>query len=248
MIEEETQFQPDVPSEPQPEPSPNEAAEGAQDTMGIEALPDDAADTPIEGLNELLEESEEDFSEDQAAAETAALITDLSQQNAALRTEIETLKAQAKEINEYRLRLAADFENFRKRTEREREELKQKITGDTILELLPVVDNFDRARSQIKLETEGEKAIHGSYQSIYRQLVDCLKRLGVAPMRPVGEVFDPNLHEAVMSEPTAEYPEGVVMNEMRRGYLLGERVLRHALVKVAASPPQPAQAEEAASE
>jgi len=65
-------------------------------------------------------------------------------------------------------------------------------------------------------------------------LVDCLKRLGVAPMRPEGQEFDPNLHEAVMREPTDEYPEGTVLEELVRGYYFGERVLRHALVKVAA--------------
>ena len=77
-------------------------------------------------------------------------------------------------------------------------------------------------------------AIHKSYQGVYKQLVDCLKRLGVSPMRPEGQEFDPNEHEAVMREPTDEYPEGTVLEELVRGYFLGERVLRHAMVKVAA--------------
>jgi molecular chaperone GrpE len=76
--------------------------------------------------------------------------------------------------------------------------------------------------------------IHKSYQGVYKQLVDCLKRLGVSPMRPEGEQFDPNLHEAVMREPTDEHPEGTVLEELVRGYYLGDRVLRHAMVKVAA--------------
>jgi molecular chaperone GrpE len=78
--------------------------------------------------------------------------------------------------------------------------------------------------------------IHKSYQSVYKQLVDCLKRIGVAPMRSEGKEFDPSMHEAVMRQPTDEYEEGVVMEELVRGYLLGERVLRHAMVKVAAAP------------
>jgi len=132
------------------------------------------------------------------------------------------------------MRIAADFDNYRKRTQREKEELEQQIKCSTVIEMLPVVDNFERARSQIKPQTEQETTIHKSYQSVYKQLVDCLKRIGVAPMRAQGLEFDPTLHEAVMRQATDEYPEGIVMEELQRGYLVGDRVLRHALVKVAA--------------
>jgi molecular chaperone GrpE len=98
------------------------------------------------------------------------------------------------------------------------------------------VDNFERARSQLKPQNDGEMGIHKSYQSVYKQLVDALKRIGVSPMRPEGKDFDPNLHEAVLRQPTDEHPEGTVMEELQRGYFLGDRVLRHALVKVAAAP------------
>ena len=106
----------------------------------------------------------------------------------------------------------------------------------TLTEILPVVDNFERARSHLKPQTDAELSIHKSYQSVYKQLVDCLKRLGVSAMRPEGSEFDPNLHEAVMRQPTDEQPEGTVLEELVRGYFLGERVLRHAMVKVAAAP------------
>ncbi len=102
--------------------------------------------------------------------------------------------------------------------------------------MLPVVDSFERARSHLKPQTDQEAAIHKSYQGIYKQLVDCFKRIGVAPMRPEGKPFDPNFHEAVLQEATDEYPEGTVIEELVRGYLLGDRVLRHAMVKVAAVP------------
>ncbi|MBD3558916.1 nucleotide exchange factor GrpE, partial [Planktothrix sp. FACHB-1355] len=137
--------------------------------------------------------------------------------------------------NQY-VRIAADFENFRKRTHKEKEELELQVKCATINELLPVVDNFERARSQIKTQTEQEKSIHESYQSVYKQLVGSLKRLGVSPMRPKGKEFDPNLHDAVMREQTDEYPEGTVIEELMPGYYLGEKVLRHAMVKVAAAP------------
>lgn len=155
---------------------------------------------------------------------------------AELENEISALRVQLEERTNQCVRIAADFDNYRKRNQREREELEQQVKCSTINELLPVVDNFERARSQIKPQTEQETSIHKSYQSVYKQLVECLKRIGVAPMRSEGKEFDPNLHEAVMRQPTSEHAEGTVMEELQRGYMLGERVLRHALVKVAAAP------------
>jgi molecular chaperone GrpE len=156
-------------------------------------------------------------------------VTTLEQRIAALTAQLEDRASQS-------MRIAADFENFRKRTSKEKEELEEQIKGNTIIELLPVVDNFERARSQIKPQTEAEMTIHKSYQSVYKQLVECLKRLGVSAMRAEGQQFDPNLHEAVMREPTNQREEGEVMEEFVRGYMLGDRVLRHAMVKVAAPP------------
>ncbi|GCL40819.1 nucleotide exchange factor GrpE [Dolichospermum planctonicum] len=148
--------------------------------------------------------------------------------------QIESLKVQLEERSTQYMRIAADFENYRKRTSKEKEEIDLQVKRNTITELLPVVDNFERARSHLKPQSEGEMTIHKSYQGVYKQLVDCLKRLGVAPMRPEGQLFDPNLHEAVMREATDEHPEGTVLEELVRGYYFGDRVLRHAMVKVAA--------------
>ncbi|MGL5076474.1 MAG: nucleotide exchange factor GrpE, partial [Waterburya sp.] len=96
-----------------------------------------------------------------------------------------------------------------------------------------VVDNFERARTQLKPESEGEKAIHSSYQGVYKTLVECLKKMGVSAMRPEGKEFDPNFHEAMLREATDEYPEGTVIEQLMRGYVLGDAILRHAMVKVA---------------
>ncbi|MEH2239640.1 nucleotide exchange factor GrpE [Nostoc sp.] len=153
---------------------------------------------------------------------------------AELTQQIESLKTQLEERSTQYMRIAADFENYRKRTSKEKEELEVQMKRNTILELLPVVDNFERARSHLKPQSDGEMTMHKSYQGVYKQLVDSLKRLGVSPMRPEGQEFDPNLHEAVMREPTDEHPEGTVLEELVRGYYLGDRVLRHAMVKVAA--------------
>ena len=136
------------------------------------------------------------------------------------------------------LRIAADFDNFRKRSSKEKEDVELKTKCATIMELLSVVDNFERARTQIKPQNDGEMGIQKSYQSVYKQLVESLKRIGVSPMKAAGQQFDPNLHEAVMREPTDKHPEGTVLDELQRGYYLGDRILRHALVKVAAPPEQ----------
>ncbi len=172
----------------------------------------------------------------EAEAAAAQVSEPLEAAMATLKDTAEQAQAQLEELNLQYARLTADFDNYRKRTQREKAELEEQAKCTTLKELLPVVDNFERARTQIKPQTEGETNIHKSYQSVYKQMVDCLKRLGVAPMRPEGEEFDPNLHDAVMREATDAYPDGTVTEELMRGYTIGERVLRHAMVKVATAP------------
>jgi molecular chaperone GrpE len=165
-----------------------------------------------------------------------AAFMELRSSYAAKEREFEDMKAQADDRQSQYLRLAADFENYRRRTQREKEDLEAQIKCSTLVELLAVVDNFERARSQIKPDTDAEMNIHKSYQGVYKDFVDRLKKIGVSPMRAEGQPFDPNFHNAVMREPTADHPEGTVVEELMRGYVLGEKVLRHAMVKVAAPP------------
>lgn len=193
-----------------------------ESTKGSETLADqEVIESTLEADAEVIESPE--------GAENQPNLIGLTQENEALKLQVEERTSQF-------MRIAADFENFRKRTQREKEELEQQIKCNTVVELLPVVDNFERARSQIKPQGDEAMAIHKSYQGVYKDLVDRLKRIGVAPMRSEGKEFDPNMHEAVMRESTDEFPEGTVVEELVRGYLLGERVLRHAMVKVAAAP------------
>lgn len=202
----------------------------------IEELKLEDADVEIDFESEFADGAADDAEADSAdAAEAAASSTGASMGDVlALEAQVAQLKTQLEERNGQYLRLTADFENFRKRTSREKEDLELQIKCSTISNLLEVVDNFERARAQIKPQNEGEMTVHKSYQSVYKQLVEALKRIGVAPMRAEGQEFDPNLHEAVMREPTDEHPDGTVIEELVRGYVLGERVLRHAMVKVAA--------------
>ena len=146
-----------------------------------------------------------------------------------LEKEHETLKSQY-------VRIAADFENFRKRQSRDHDDLKVQLISKALSAILPIVDNFERARQQLKPENEEAQTLHRSYQGLYKQLVDVLKQQGVSPMRVVGQNFDPNLHEAVLREPSDEYKEDIIIEELQRGYNLEGKVLRHALVKVSMGP------------
>ncbi|VAI47317.1 unnamed protein product [Triticum turgidum subsp. durum] len=139
-------------------------------------------------------------------------------------------------MNDDEAKIASDFDNYRKRTEREKLSLMTNVQGEVVESLLPVLDNFERAKTQIKVETEREAKINDSYQSIYKQLVEILKSLGVEDVETVGKPFDPMLHEAIMREESVEYEDGVVLQEFRKGFKLGERLLRPAMVKVSAGP------------
>ena len=146
-----------------------------------------------------------------------------------LEKEHETLKSQY-------VRIAADFDNFRKRQSRDQDDLKIQLVSKALTAILPIVDNFERARQQLKPEGEEAQTLHRSYQGLYKQLVEVLKQQGVAPMRVVGQQFDPNLHEAVLREPSEEFNEDIIKEELQRGYHLEGKVLRHALVKVSMGP------------
>lgn len=165
---------------------------------------------------------------------TQAHIDSLEAEIASLKAQLEVQTEQGKNDQSQYMRLTADFDNFRRRTTKEKEELELIIKKKTINELLPVVDNFERARTQIKPANDGEMNIHKSYQGVYKTFVDSLKKIGVSAMRPEGETFDPNYHEAMLREPTNEYQEGIIMEQLVRGYMLNDLVLRHAMVKVAA--------------
>ena len=170
---------------------------------------------------------------DQSEAPPASDSADRLQQ---LEQELQTLKAEHETLQSQYMRIAADFDNFRKRQSRDQDDLRQQLVCSTLSEILPVVDNFERARQQLNPEGEEAQALHRSYQGLYKQLVEVLKQQGVARMEVVGQEFDPTLHEAVLREESTEHPEDVVTEELQRGYHLNGRVLRHAMVKVSMGP------------
>jgi molecular chaperone GrpE len=174
--------------------------------------------------------------ESSAASEAPAEASHPAERVRQLEAELSSLQAEHETVRGQYMRIAADFDNFRKRQSRDQDDLRVQIACSTLSEILPVVDNFERARQQLDPQHEEAQALHRSYQGLYKQLVDVFKQLGVSPMRVEGEPFDPNLHEAVLREPSDDHGEDVVIAELQRGYHLNGRVLRHALVKVSMGP------------
>eukprot|EP00183_Erythrolobus_madagascarensis_P005036 CAMPEP_0185857738 /NCGR_PEP_ID=MMETSP1354-20130828/29655_1 /TAXON_ID=708628 /ORGANISM="Erythrolobus madagascarensis, Strain CCMP3276" /LENGTH=344 /DNA_ID=CAMNT_0028560009 /DNA_START=46 /DNA_END=1080 /DNA_ORIENTATION=- len=144
-------------------------------------------------------------------------------------------EALAQEKDSY-IRLAADFENFRKRNQKELSESAARATVVVLKQLLTVLDNFELAEEAVKPSTPGEESIKNSYSGINRQLLDMLVKLGVEPIESVGQPFDPMRMDAISTAPSDTVHEGSVMAQMKRGYALGELVVRAAMVVVSAGP------------
>lgn len=135
-------------------------------------------------------------------------------------------------LNNQYLRLAADFDNFRKRQAQERESLISYGAQDAMKKLVEVLDNFDRAKQVIE-KTEDINQVKDSFNVLYSQMFDNLSKLGLTIIPAQGQEFDPNIHEAVMQTPTSDHPENHVIMELQKGYKLGDKVLRPTLVNVA---------------
>lgn len=142
---------------------------------------------------------------------------------------LEELRRERDGLQDRLLRTAAEFDNYRKRMDRERRELADYTAGEVVSELLPIVDNLERA-----LQAAGEDdPLRKGVELIHRQMLDLLRRRGVKPIEALGTDFDPNFHQAVIHEESTEHREGEVMAELQRGYVVGDRLLRPAMVKVA---------------
>ena len=135
-------------------------------------------------------------------------------------------------LNNQYLRLAADFDNYRKRQAQERESLVKYGAEESLKKLIDVLDNFDRAKQAIA-STEDVQQVKDSFEVLYNQLFDGLSKLGLEVIEAQGQEFDPNFHEAVMQTPTNDHPENHVIMELQKGYKLGDKVLRPTLVSVA---------------
>jgi molecular chaperone GrpE len=144
---------------------------------------------------------------------------------------LDQLRREKDALQDRLLRTAAEFDNYRKRVERERRDLADYQKADILTELLPILDNFERAM----LASSGSEAepLRKGVELIHRQMVDFLRKRGVAPIEALGADFDPNVHQAVIHEASSSHREGEVIEELQRGYMLGDKLLRPAMVKVA---------------
>ncbi|MBP1904288.1 molecular chaperone GrpE [Paenibacillus turicensis] len=146
-------------------------------------------------------------------------------------SELSKLQAELEEQQQRVLRTQADFDNFRRRTQKEKEDLAKYASSLLITELLPVIDNFERALSTGTDNPEVSSYAKG-VEMIFRQLEGVLKAEGLEEMNSVGQPFNPEFHQAIMQVESDEYEEGIVVEEVQKGYKLKDRVLRPAMVKV----------------
>lgn len=148
--------------------------------------------------------------------------------------ELNKQKEAYEKLNNQYLRLAADFDNYRKRQESEREALIKYGMEQALKKMIEVADNFTRAEKAMEKIEDCDKAKE-SFSVLHKQFKDSLDKLGLEEIKAEGETFDPNIHEAVMQVPTDEHPEDTVIQEMQKGYKYGEKVLRPAMVSVSVS-------------
>lgn len=174
---------------------------------------------------ETAEASESDAAEADAAAEAEAPDEDA----AALKAQVESLKAALEEKDNRVKRLQADFENFRRRTSKEREELANVVTQDLLKSMLPILDNFDRAMAA---EQKDNESFQKGVEMIYTQLNETLKNAGLELIDTAGQKFDPNFHQAVMRVENPDLEDDTITQELQKGYIVKGRVIRPSMVQV----------------
>lgn len=145
---------------------------------------------------------------------------------------ISSLKEEIDKINNQYIRLAADFDNYRKRQMQERESLLKYGAEETLKKMIEALDNIDRAKASVE-NIDDVKTVKDSYELVFKQIYEVLAKIGLETINTQGVEFDPNFHEAVMQTPTSEYPENTIIAELQKGYKLGDKVLRPSLVNVA---------------
>lgn len=187
-------------------------------------------------FDEMKQEIEETEAVDTAEGEndTEAQPADEAQENPAdaMQQKIDELTAGLKEKEERALRLQADFENFRRRTSKEKEELSAVIKQEILKDMLPLLDNFERAMAA---ETKDAEAFQKGVDMIYTQLQEVMKKNGLEPIETEGQKFDPNFHQAVMRVQNEDLEDDDIAQELQKGYMVEGRVIRPSMVQVVAN-------------
>jgi molecular chaperone GrpE len=225
---------------------PIKFTDGDDEIRSAESTPDDMATEDPENEGEEIDLTDESLNEEDLfsaedvepnESESAGGGGPEQADTAATRSELKRVEAENAELKDRLARRQADFENYRKRVERERTETYNRVVADIAAKLLPVVDNLKRAldaEASVKAaESDEFRHFLSGVDLISKQLNGVLDSLGVKPVAAVGEQFNPHIHEAVVTEPTDDYAPDTVMQELVAGYRLGDKLIRPALVKVA---------------
>ncbi|BCJ88604.1 nucleotide exchange factor GrpE [Effusibacillus dendaii] len=177
-----------------------------------------------------MEETEQEAAATPEAADGENAAAEDSRSREELLAEVDRLTQEVQDLQNRLLRTGADFDNFRKRARQEKEDLGKFGALRFVQEILPALDNFQLA---LAADTSDAESLKKGVEMVYRQLQSSLEKEGLKAIEAVGLPFDPNLHEAVMQVPSDEHASGTVVEELRKGYLMHERVIRPAMVKVA---------------
>lgn len=204
--------------------APEEETETESETAEETDAEDDGDDT--ETSEEPGEEPAENKSGKQTWAEKKA-----AKKQAKLDKKTDAMKEQIDQLEDKVKRQLAEFENFRNRSEREKQAMFETGARSVIEKILPIVDNFERGFATVDEEDQDDAFVTGM-QSIYKQLTTELEKMGVKPIEAVGKEFDPNLHNAVMQVESEEYGSGIVAQELQKGYTYHDTVVRHSMVAV----------------
>lgn len=185
-----------------------------------------------EKLNEEIKIEEEKAAEATSNDEEVAEDAENKTEETTEKEEANPLQEKYDTLNNQYIRLAADFDNYRKRQEQEKEALLKYGAETTLKKMIEVLDNFERGLKAIETVNDCEK-VKECYNLAYKNFTDVLTKAGLEAIKAEGETFDPNFHEAVMQTPSTEHPEHTIIAELQKGYKLGDKVLRPTLVNVA---------------
>ena len=185
----------------------------------------------------ILADMDKEIKQAEEAEETANEANDSNEDSsavdqAAIQAELDKKTQELQESEDRLMRLRADFDNFRRRTRQEKEELSAVVSQGILADLLPLLDNFERA---LAVETSAEEAFKEGMSMVYNQFVASLQKNGLEPIKAVGEKFDPNFHQAVMRVEDAGQEDDTIIEELQKGYMAHGRVIRPSMVKVVAN-------------
>ena len=195
---------------------------------------------------------ESDSASDASSADETAEASDPEQKIEELTERVEALEEERDELNDQMLRKAAEFENYRRRMDREKKRRHESGMLEVVEPILEVLDDFERsidAAEELQETQDPESAyesLKGGVEMVFRKFRDTLETLGVEPIEAEGDPFDEELHEAMMRQPSSDVAPGTVLQEVRKGYQMGDRVIRHSRVVVAAEPSEEETAEDEA--